>query len=729
MNFSNDPILNAVVIVFLALLAIGAFIAGALIFVPIAIVAGIGWLVFQYLNRPEPTSKIIAATQGALARADFPSPDDFLAAFHERYKKDCETAKIEPAGYSARSAALSAAYQIYEIEGLHEQPSPLTSVVDGTIEAARYRDFVLAKARLAANPARTITVFSNALTASLRAYTKALPALASEANDPYTEEENRIVVPLIDQMPNVAQTISDIVSPFFQPEAADLGLFKALRAQFERNFTAASEGSKKLIEPKDFKGTPREMVHTYLQDTPFEDMFLVEIPFTIPSQPTVHSWICAPPGAGKSTLLQHFIVEQLPLVAAGEASIVVIDSNRELVQAVSGLKVFAPGQPLAGKLLNIDIEDVEYPFALNLFDIGSTDANYTAADREALRNSVLSLYEYFFTGLLSAELTSRQNTLFNFTIQLLLEIPGATLDTLIDLMQPKGIEQYKGTLERLDPDARRFFELKFHDKAYDQTKAQVVDRLFAVKRIRTLARMFSAPRSKLNFFTEMAEAKVITINVPLNLLQEEGVEIVGRFFIAMILVAAQKRMLLPKEKRLPSHIFIDECQDILKRDTKIAVFLDQARKLNCSVTVAHQRLNQIQPYVLDALYGSTGIKYAAQVSDAAAHALARDMRCTPEFIQKQPPYHFATFVRGRTDIAVSLKIPSVDMMKMPRMTEAELTALREKTRVRYSEMHKAPEGALRATEVAPAEADPVVLPQSDEPTVHSDAPAPGWGRK
>jgi len=349
------------------------------------------------------------------------------------------------------------------------------------------------------------------------------------------------------------------------------------------------------------------------------------------------------------------------------------------------LKVFAPGEPLEGKLVVIDAEDIEWPIALNLFDVGIDDTqSYSLAEREGFRNAVLALYDYIFSALLSAEMTSRQHTLFHFTIEFLLTIPSATIDTLIDLMQPRGLTQFEQYLPKLDPDARRFFELKFNSKEFDRTKEQVVDRLFAVKRIRTLSRMFAAPKSKFEFFTEMGAAKVILINVPQSLLQEDGVEIVGRFFISMILLAAHKRQLLPRDKRLPCFVYIDECHDFIKRDPKIPVILDQARKLNVALILAHQRLQQLQPYVLDALYGATAIKFASKVSDAAAHALARDMRTTPEFILDQPQYHFAAYVSGLTNTALSIGIPSTDMNRMPRMTRAEHEIVRNGIRERYA---------------------------------------------
>jgi hypothetical protein len=131
-------------------------------------------------------------------------------------------------------------------------------------------------------------------------------------------------------------------------------------------------------------------------------------------------------------------------------------------------------------------------------------------------------------------------------------------------------------------------------------------------------------------------------------------------------------------------VYIDECQDFIKRDPKIPVILDQARKLNVALILAHQRLQQMQPNVLDALYGATAIKFASKISDAAAHALARDMRTTPDFILNQPQYHFAAHVRGMTNTALSIGVPATDMNKMPRMTHAEHEIVRKRIRDRYA---------------------------------------------
>jgi hypothetical protein len=509
--------------------------------------------------------------------------------------------------------------------------------------------------------------------------------------------------------------VDRIIGTIYKKELADVGLFATLQERLRRNVCIASGISpddenprKPFVTADEAKLAPIELVETFLQGTPLAQLLLCEMPFAIPQKARFeHQWIVAPPGAGKSTLLQYLINRDLDLVAEDRASIVIMESNRDLIKAVEGLKAFAPGERLDGKLVVIDVEDVEWPIALNLFDVGINDTrSFSAAEREGFRNAVLALYDYIFSALLSAEMTSRQNTLFQFTIELLLAIPSATIDTLIDLMQPRGLTQFAKYLPELDPDAKRFFDLKFNSKEFDKTKEQVVDRLFAVKRIRTLSRMFAAPKSKFDFFTEMGAAKVILINVPQSLLQEDGVEIVGRFFISMILLAAHKRQMLPREQRLPCFVYIDECQDFIKRDPKIPIILDQARKLNVGMVLAHQRLQQLQHSVLDALYGATSIKFASKVSDAAAHALARDMRTTPEFILDQPDYHFAAYVRGHTSTALSVGIPFTDMNKMPRMTRAEQDKVRTEMRRRFAIDPRSPSTPTGVVEARPPKSDP-----------------------
>src|SRR6516162_7340250 len=199
--------------------------------------------------------------------------------------------------------------------------------------------------------------------------------------------------------------------------------------------------------------------------------------------------------------------------------------------------------------------------------------------------------------------------------------------------------------------------------------------------------MLSNPKSKLDLFTEINAGKVILINTAKDLLKSEGTEMFGRFFLALIAQAAQERATLPASKRLPCYVYIDECQDYLSTDSNFTLILEQARKQNVGVIVAHQYLSQLGQKTLDSLYANTSIKFAGGISDKDAHALARNMRCEPVFIAEQPKGSFAGFVRNETKSALSLKFRLIHLDRV-RMSEAQYGKLVSKIRDKYAVHYK-----------------------------------------
>ena len=347
------------------------------------------------------------------------------------------------------------------------------------------------------------------------------------------------------------------------------------------------------------------------------------------------------------------------------------------------MPVFAEGDLLDGKLVLIDAADVEYPVALNLFDVGLKRLDsYSLLDRERLLNTAAEVMEFILQSLLGAEMTSRQSTLFGFALQAMQLIPNATIHTFRELMEQNGRRKFAPYLARLEGRARDFFETQFDAAIFAQTKQQVVARLFAICENRTFDRMLSNPTSKLDLFTEINAGKLILINTAKDLLKQQGTEIFGRFFLALIAQAAQERATLPPSKRLPCFVYIDECQDYLATDSNFTMILEQARKQNVGIIAAHQYVTQLSQKTLDSLYANTSIKFAGGVSDKDAYALARNMRCEPAFIAEQPRGSFAAFVRNTTKNAISLKFPLLPRYK--RMPKEQYAAVLAANRARYA---------------------------------------------
>jgi hypothetical protein len=264
----------------------------------------------------------------------------------------------------------------------------------------------------------------------------------------------------------------------------------------------------------------------------------------------------------------------------------------------------------------------------------------------------------------------------------MLRIPGATIHTFRELMEPGGYDKYLPYIETLEGTARAFFETEFKSKQFEDTKRQVVRRLWGILENRTFERMFTHPKNKLDLFSEMNAGKVILINTAKELLKQNGTEIFGRFFIALIAQAAQERATLDKGARTPTFVYIDECADYL--DQNVALILEQARKFNVGMILANQYVGQLSQKLQESFAANTSIKFAGGVSDKDAKYLSHMLRCTPEFIDAQPKGFFAASVRNLTATAVSLCVPFGYLEGMPRMTTEQFDRVRADVRERYA---------------------------------------------
>ena len=415
---------------------------------------------------------------------------------------------------------------------------------------------------------------------------------------------------LVDIKADVAEAVElivEIVIGDYSNELTNAGFLGTLCQRLFRNVMSASglteaewrqNKKRPLMVPTKQRGaSPRDLVELYLQGTPIADLFKLSWPVSIPQSARFeHHWIVAGSGHGKTQTLQYLIAQDFDRVAAGEASVIVIDSQGDLIKTISGLKAFAEGGALENRLCLIDPTDIEYPVALNLFDVSIDRISaYSPLDRERLINSVLELYDFVLGSLLSAEFTQKQGIIFRYIMRLMLHIPDSNIQTLRQLMEPGASERFKPYIAQLTGTARAFFENEFNSKQFEETKRQVARRLYGILENQTFERMFSHPRNKLDLFKEMNAGRVILINTAKELLKQTGTEILGRFFIAMIAQAAQERAVLPKGKRLPCFVYIDECQDYV--DANVALDPGTSAEVQCG---AHSRAPVCRPAFAEA---------------------------------------------------------------------------------------------------------------------------------
>jgi len=539
-------------------------------------------------------------------------------------------------------------------------------------------------------------------------------------------EQSDISVPtdLIHSLGNVGKVTDIILATAFDEELDQAGLLLRIADKLERNLVAASGGNP--ADPKSFNKAPKspiksdikdpgDLVATYLSQTPLLDFFRQKIDFVIPTASRFeHHHIVAGSGHGKTQTLQYLIGKDLDAVAKGKRSVIVIDSQGDLIRNISNLAEFAPGGPLHDRIVIIDPTDVEYPVSLNLFDVGIERLQgYAPLERERLTNSILELYDFVLGTLLSAEMTQKQNVIFRYVTRLMLHIPNATIHTLRELMEPNSQVKFAGDIAKLSGTAKHFFETEFSSREFEQTKKQVLRRLWGILENQTFERMFSHPRSKLDLFAEMNAGKIILINTAKDLLKEQGSQIFGRFFIAMIAQAAQERATIKEHKRMPTFVYVDEAADYFDRN--IGIILSQARKYNVGMVLAHQYLGQLDPKLQEAFSANTSIKFAGGVSAKDARSLAPMLYCEPSLIESQSKGSFASYIRGVTKSALPLTFPFGYLEGQPQMSTAQREALQKTMRTRY---------AVHYTELGQDNQETAEQPVSDE--LQPEKGEPNW---
>lgn len=575
---------------------------------------------------------------------------------------DRELAQKWPSGLSEQfqDQLLEIGRTLFAAEGLSADVPPPPTLCN-TIEGGRYRDMI---ARLGQGRADRQMSLS-----ALQTISESLAVIANAA--PRTQGE--VLVPIAHFLQTPGAAVSAVIAPFFAPN--DYNHFKALRDRLNQNLNGTHRTAP--IFPEDWRG--EDVAETYLAGTPLLDLFAIAVPFSIPEPIRFeHTHIIAGSGHGKTQTLQFHIARDLEDVDRGDKSVVVIDSQGDLIRTILKADLVDPG-----RIVLIDPEDILWPVCLNLFSVGQERLKgYDPVERERLTNSIIELYDFVLGSLLSAGMTQKQSVVFRYVTRLMFHIPNATIHTLRELMEPGGAEAYREQINQLSGTARRFFETEFEGKEFASTKQQVLRRLYGILENQTFERMFSHPQSKLDLFTELNSGKLILINTAKSLLKETGTEIFGRFFIALIAQAAQERATIPDWERLPTMVYIDEAQDYFDRN--VAIILAQARKYRVGMVLAHQYLGQLEPKLQEAFEANTSIKMAGGVSARDARALAGQLGCEPDLIQKQPKGSFATFVRGLTDRAIPLSFPFFILEKGPQRSGEEVEGIRQRSREEYA---------------------------------------------
>ena len=419
------------------------------------------------------------------------------------------------------------------------------------------------------------------------------------------------------------------------------------------------------------------LADAYFAGTPLRPLFDAPVPLKLTHADRFNHWhVLAGSGQGKTVLIENLI--RYDLASDDPPSIVLIDPHSDLVR-----KLVRSDLGIEDRIILIDPRDTQYPVALNPFAVNRERfALYDEATKEQLTAGVIQTFGFLWNGLTNLTLTGKQDVFFRYITRLMLTLPevegrNATVLDMMKLMADPA--PYRAAIDALPDIPREFFARDFMSKAFEGTKEQVRYRLQAIIESPTMARLFTAPETRIDLFTEMNRGTVILVDTAKDFLKE-GSAVFGKLMISLILQAVLERAAIPERDRKATFLIVDEAASYFS--SNIDDLLTEARKYKCGLLLAHQYLDQASSSLRASLAANAGIKFASGLSAQDAATMAREMRTTPDTILDQPRLQFAAHIRGTTSSAVSIPIRPVD--RAPQLSDEAFGALIARNRARVA---------------------------------------------
>lgn len=223
----------------------------------------------------------------------------------------------------------------------------------------------------------------------------------------------------------------------------------------------------------------------------------------------------------------------------------------------------------------------------------------------------------------------------------MISVKGGNIYTFMDALAEDGHVKYADEISKLDDNLRRFFEVDYPSPEYKRTREAIRRRIDSLLLNPTFRRLFSATENKVDMFEELASQKLILIDTNKPMLDEAPSAFFGRLFIALILRASYRRFVDGHSTR-PVYLIVDEAHEYF--DRSISDMLEQARKANIGLIVAHQSISQAR-----------GAKGGSNITD-------------PLMVNTATKLIWTTFREDATKFAGSMQIKADDILALPQFT-------------------------------------------------------------
>jgi hypothetical protein len=315
-----------------------------------------------------------------------------------------------------------------------------------------------------------------------------------------------------------------------------------------------------------------------------------------------HVWIPGLPGYGKSTLMHWMAVQD---IAAGKG-ITILDPAGDLVgnalpddpdRHVAGIVDWIPEERVEDTIYI----DLKTPIPIDFFNYANDD------EKQDLAGNLIELFNRLgemFGGQQGVRFTG----IVRDIVYTLFEAKeNGCLTSFLDIYDfIKDPDRRKEILDVVSTKTRSSWD-RFPN---DEKTEPIISRLTAIAKNPRLRTIFGTPDAKLKIADVMNEKSILLVNI--GGATESGI-ILGTMIISQLLQAGMRRSEMPKHKRVPHHIYIDEFHNF-QVGSDMAKILTQCRKYQLCLTIANQYTAQIPNSTLSAVFGGTSTWFLFRLS-------------------------------------------------------------------------------------------------------------------
>lgn len=335
-----------------------------------------------------------------------------------------------------------------------------------------------------------------------------------------------------------------------------------------------------------------------------------------------HLHVVGKTGMGKSTLLLNMLADD---IAAGRGCCL-IDPHGDLAES---LLTHIPARR-TNDVIYFDAGDEHHPLAFNPLSDGSSQS------RALVCSGILTAFKRIWGDFFGP----RMEHIFRHCLLALLEVPGTSLVSLVQLLADAGYR--RSIVNRLrDPVVRAFWLHEFAGlpaKLQAEAIAPIQNKVGQFVANPLLRHILGQSRSTLHLRQIMDRSQVLIVNLSKGRMGDDASSLLGSLLIASLQLAAMSRADVREDQRPDYYLVVDEFQHFATES--FANILSEARKYRLALTLAHQYLGQLDEATAAAVFGNAGslISFAVGATDAEVLAAQLGAPVTAADLQSLPKY-------------------------------------------------------------------------------------------